>query len=75
MALKLVYDPPSSAGHLPHASIQIMDKVRVYVDVVNNAQQQGARMTLISPVMGVSEEARASQMAKRQKVEELITLA
>lgn len=30
--------------------------VRVYVDVVNNAKHQGARMTLVSPVMGAGEQ-------------------
>ncbi|CAM9204183.1 unnamed protein product [Ectocarpus fasciculatus] len=55
-ALTLVYAPPSSADDVGRTSIQIMDKVRVYVDVVNNARHQGARMTLISPVMGVGEE-------------------
>eukprot|EP00752_Nemacystus_decipiens_P011314 g10054.t1 len=56
-ALKLAYLPPASAAEVPPgASIQIMDKVRVYVDVVSNARLQGARMTLISPVMGVIED-------------------
>ncbi|CAM9386877.1 unnamed protein product [Ectocarpus sp. 13 AM-2016] len=71
-ALKLVYVPPSSAGDVGQTSIQIMDKaVRVYVDVVNNARHQGARMTLISPVIGVGEEIPvhepASPPGKRQR--------
>ncbi|CAM9750112.1 unnamed protein product, partial [Ectocarpus sp. 12 AP-2014] len=70
-ALRLVYVPPSSAGDVGQTSIQIMDKVRVYVDVVNNARHQGARMTLISPVMGVGEEVPVPEPAlppgKRQR--------
>ncbi|CAM9805277.1 unnamed protein product [Ectocarpus sp. 6 AP-2014] len=70
-ALKLVYVPPSSAGDVGQTSIQIMDKVRVFVDVVNNARHQGARMTLISPVMGVGEEVPVPEPAippgKRQR--------
>lgn len=41
--------------------------VRVYVDVVNNARLQGARMTLISPVMGVIEEAPAPVSQEGEK--------
>ena len=33
-----------------------LSTVRVYVDVVNNASRQGARMTLISPIIGVGPE-------------------
>ncbi|CAM9455731.1 unnamed protein product [Pylaiella littoralis] len=56
-ALKLSYEPPASPREVPsQASIQIMDKVRVYVDVVNSAHHQGARMTLVSPAMGVGED-------------------
>ncbi|CAM9627658.1 unnamed protein product, partial [Sphacelaria rigidula] len=51
--LTLVYVPRISGGEGTHSRIQIMDKVRVYVDVVNTAQHEGARMTLVSPVMGV----------------------
>ncbi|CAM9803551.1 unnamed protein product [Scytosiphon promiscuus] len=73
-SLRLVYEPPSSAGQEPHATIQIMDKVRVYVDVVNNAQHQGARMTLVSPEVGVSEDTRTSHTAKRRKIAETSAL-
>eukprot|EP00903_Cladosiphon_okamuranus_P016114 g14871.t1 len=65
-ALKLVYIPAASTGEAPpQASIQIMDKVRVYVDVVNNARLQGARMTLISPMMGTIEDARTPAPASQ----------
>lgn len=59
-ALKLEYVPPASCGEVERATITIMDKVRVYVDVVNNASRQGARMTLISPIMGVAEDSGAA---------------
>ncbi|CAM9113155.1 unnamed protein product [Choristocarpus tenellus] len=50
--LKLRYLPPLTVETAPETSVQVLDKVRVHVDVVNSAEHHGARMTLVHPVMG-----------------------